>query len=175
MEDTIFEFLENGLHEEIFLYTELLNCFKKEREVLMNMDLDNLWNISKEKNDLCSRINSIEQNIFSIIRPKLDKKHFDRLEKAADFKIYSQLPVLITEIADEKDKPKFHRLYYFLQKLKSEIDAMRKINTETVEHSLQFLDEIISIITGQVNQEVIYNNKRRFSHSGNKMFMSREV
>lgn len=175
MEDTMIEFLEKGLHEEIFLYNELLNCFKKEREVLINMDLDNLWNISKEKNELCSNINSIEQKIFSAVRPELDKQYFARLEKAADFNRWSQLPAFITDIVQEKDKPKFHGLYYSLQKLKSEIDVMRKVNTHAIEHSLKFLDEIISIITGQAQQEVIYNDRRRYNHSRNNMLMSREV
>ncbi|MBU3948933.1 MAG: flagellar protein FlgN [Proteobacteria bacterium] len=175
MEYTMIEFLENGLHEEIFLYNELLNCFKREKESLINMDLDTLWKISKEKNELCSMINSAEQKIFSMIRPKLDKQHFEQFEKAAGFNRWSQLLVLITDIVAEKDKPKFNRLYYSLQKLKSEIDAMRKVNTDTVEHSLQFLDEIISIITGQARQEAIYNDRCRYNHSGNKMLMSREV
>ncbi|MFH2047328.1 MAG: flagellar protein FlgN [Pseudomonadota bacterium] len=175
MDNTIIELLENGLYEGISLYDELLACFKNEKEALANMDLDNLWDISKEKTKVCAKINFIEQKVFSAIRSKLERHHFAGSEQVADFNRWSQFPVLITEIIQEKDKPRFQKLYDTLQGIKSGIDTMRKVNTDTIEHSLQFLDEIISIITGQAHQEVIYNGRCRYNHSRNNVFMSREV
>ncbi|MBU1052867.1 MAG: flagellar protein FlgN [Proteobacteria bacterium] len=175
MDNTIIELLENGLYEGISLYDELLACFKKEKEVLANMDLDNLWDISKEKTNVCAKINFTEQKVFSAIRSELEIQHFAGSEQVTDFNRWSQYPALITEIIQEKDRPRFQKLYYTLQNIKSEIDMMRKVNTDTIEHSLQFLDEIISLITGQAHQEVIYNGRCRYNQSRNSMFMSREV
>lgn len=175
MDNTIIELFENSLYEGISLYDELLFCFKKEKDALANIDLDKLWNISKQKTKVCAKINFIEQKVFSAIRLKLEILHFTGSEKVADFNGWAQFPVLIEEIIQEKDRPRLNKLYYALQGIKSEIDTMRKVNTDTIEHSLQFLDEIISLITGKVNQEVIYNGRCRYNHSKNSMFMSREV
>lgn len=161
MEETMAEFLEKSLYEKIFLYNDLLLCFKKEKEALANMDMDNLWNISKEKDELCSKIDSIKQKIFSAVHFGPDQPHLT--------------PALIMDIVPEDNRSKFHELYYTLRKLKNEIDAMRELNMHTIDHSLKFLDEIISIISGQVRQDVIYNGRCRLNQSRSNMILSREV
>lgn len=155
------EFLEKSLYGKIFLYNDLLLCFKKEKEALINMDLDNLWNISKEKDELCSKIDSIRQKIFSAVHFEPDQQHL--------------VPVLIMDLVPEKNRVKFHELYYTLQKLKNEIDVIRELNVRAVDHSLKFLDEIISIISGQARQDVIYNDRCRLNQSRSNMILSREV
>ena len=161
MEETMVEFLEKSLYEKIFLYNDLLLCFKKEKEALANMDMDNLWNISKEKDELCLKIDSTRQKIFSAVHFGPDHQH--------------HTPALIMNLVPEKNRAKFHELYYTLQKLKNEIDAMRELNMRAVDHSLKFLDEIISIITCQVRQDVIYNGRCRLNQSRSNMILSREV
>lgn len=161
MEETMVGFLEKSLYEKIFLYNDLLLCFKKEKEALVNMDIDRLWNISKEKDELCSKIDSIRQKIFSAVGSKTDRQQF--------------APAMIMDLVPEKNRSKFHELYNTLRKLKNEIDAMRELNMHTVDHSLKFLDEIISIITGQVRQDVIYNGRCRLNQSRSNMILSREV
>ncbi|MDP2862613.1 MAG: flagellar protein FlgN [Desulfobacterales bacterium] len=161
MEETMVEYLEKSLYEKIFLYNDLLHCFKREKEALINMDLDNLWNISKEKDELCSKIDSIRQKIFSAVHFEPDQQHL--------------APALIMARVPVKDRAKFHELYYTLQKLKNEIDAIRELNVRAVDHSLKFLDEIISIISGQARQDVIYNDRCRLNQSKSNMILSREV
>jgi len=161
MEEAMAEFLEKSLYEKIFLYNDLLLCFKKEKEALANVDMDNLWNISKEKDELCSKIDSIRQKIYSAVHFGPDQQHLT--------------PALIMDIVPENDRAKFRELYHTLQKLKNEIDAMRELNMRAVDHSLKFLDEIISIITCQVRQDVIYNGRCRLNQSRSNMILSREV
>jgi len=161
MENTMVEFLEKSLYEKIFLYNDLLLCFKKEKEALINMDLDNLWNISKEKDELCVKIDSMRQKIFSAVHFEPDPQH--------------PVPALIIARVPVKDRVKFHELYYTLLKLENEIDAIRELNMRTVDHSLKFLDEIISFISGQARQDVIYNDRCRLNQSRNNMILSREV
>jgi hypothetical protein len=52
MEDTTTPVLEELLSGKILLYNDLLRCFMKERESLINIDLDKLWSISKEKEEI---------------------------------------------------------------------------------------------------------------------------
>jgi len=161
MEETMVEFLENSLYEKILFYNDLLHCFKREKEALINMDLDNLWNISKEKDELCLKIESIRQKIFAAAHFEPGQRHL--------------APVLIMERLPVKARSKFYELYHTLNKLKNEIDAIRELNMRTVDHSLKFLDEIISIISGQTRQDVIYNDRRRLNQSRSNMILSREV
>lgn len=161
MEETIAEFLEKNLCEKIFLYNDLLVCFNNEKEALINMDLDNLWSISKEKDELCSKINSIRQKILSAVHFESDQKHL--------------VPALIISRMPAGDRAKFQKLCDTLQKLKNEIDAIRELNMRSVDHSLKFLDEIISIISGQARQDFIYNDTRRLNQSRSNMILSREV
>jgi len=161
MEETIVEFLKKSLYEKIFLYNDLLLCFKKEKEALAIMDMDNLWNISEEKDELCSKINSIRQKMFSAVGSETGQQYLT--------------PAMIMDLVPEKNRSKFHELYYALRKLKNEINVMRELNMHAVDHSLKFLDEIISIITGQVRHDVIYNGRCRLNQSGSNMILSREV
>ena len=41
--------MESLFYKKIMLYSDLLECFRRERDALINMDLDGLWRISKEK------------------------------------------------------------------------------------------------------------------------------
>lgn len=161
MEEATAEFLEKSLFEKIFLYDDLLFCFKKEKEALINMDMESLWNISKEKDELCSKIDNVRQKILSAVGPETDHKQFT--------------PAHILGIIPEKSRSKFRELYHTLQKLKNEIDDLRELNMNAVDHSLKFLDEIISIITGQVRQDFVYNGRRRLSPSGSSMILNREA
>lgn len=161
MEEAIAEFLEKSLYEKIFLYNDLLFCFKKEKEALANMDMDSLWNISKEKDELCSKIDSIRQKIYSAAGSETVQQYI--------------APAMIIDLVPEKKRSKFHELYYTLRKLKNEIDTMRDLNMHVMDHSLKFLDEIISIITGQICQDVIYNGRCRLNQSGSSMILNREV
>jgi len=44
-----------------------------------------------------------------------------------------------------------------------------------IDDSLDFMDEIISIITGETESRIIYNDKCRFSKLGPNLFLNREI
>ena len=54
MDDTMMQSLEKLFYKKIMLYNDLLCYLRKERESLINIDLDKLWSISKEKEKICS-------------------------------------------------------------------------------------------------------------------------
>jgi hypothetical protein len=162
MDDTMMQSLEKLFYRKIMLYNDLLHYFKKERESLMNIDLDELWRISKEKEDICSEIKSTRQEILSTITdPKIDKTSF-RLRQMLD-------------LIPKENRAKFQELYRTLINLKSEVDVLRKENMAFIDDSLQFLDEMISIITSERESETMYNDKCHLSKSGAPMLLSREA
>ena len=161
MDDYLIHSLEKLFLKKIMLYHDLLDCFNKERKSLITIDLDNLWSISKEKEEICLKIKSIQQEIISIINPEIDQKPFN-------------LHQTLNMIPEDK-RELFQKEYLALMKLKSEIKAVRKENMILIDDSLQFLDEMISVITGECKSSIMYNDKCHLSQSGTNLLLRREA
>jgi hypothetical protein len=161
MEDHIIGSLERLLHEKIMLYNDLLHCFKEERESLIAIDLDKLWRISKEKEEICAKISGLRREIVSQCKPGEGQGAFNLNE-------------ILALIPDDKRAP-FQKLHLTLVKLRIEIEVVRKENTLFVDDSLRFLDEMISIITGETGSQVMYDGRCHLSKSGAKILLNREV
>lgn len=161
MENDVIHLLETLFFKKIMLYNDLLHYFKKERKSLISIDLDTLWIISKEKEKACSEIASIRQEILSAVGPEQDRNSFN-LNR-------------IMECIPGKLKADFQSLYLRILKLKGEIEVLRIQNMTVIDESLGFMDEILSIITGESESRLIYNNKCRFGKSGPNLFLNREI
>jgi len=133
----------------------------EERDSLVNIDLDKLWRISEEKEEICSKIDSIRQEIISAANPSADQETFD--------------PNQILGMIPKGNRPKFQELYQVLIRLNGEVQALRKENKLFIDDSLNFLDEMISIITGHTESKIMYNNKRYIAESGTNMLLRREA
>jgi hypothetical protein len=161
MEYEIIRLIEKLLFKKIMLYNDLLHCLKEERESLISIDLDKLWRISKEKEKTCADIESTKKEIIFALSLKEDQKAFN-LNR-------------IMEFIPEKSKTEFQNLYLRILKIKGEIEVLRIQNMTFIDDSLNFMDEIISIITGEAESGIIYNDKCRFRKSGPNLFLNREV
>ncbi len=161
METPNVRLIEKLFYKKIMLYHDLLYCFKHERESLINLDLDKLWSISKEKEEICAKINTVKQEINAALDLQENQKTFE-LNRTMD-------------LIPKESRAEFQKLYLRLIKLKSEIEAFRKENMAFVNDSLQFLDEIIATITGADASETMYTDKCHFSKSRSYSFLSREV
>ena len=161
MDDHCIHLLEKLFLKKIMLYHDLLDCFKKERESLTTIDLDNLWSISKEKEEICLKITSVQQEIISIMNPEINPNSFNL------HRILDMIP--------EDKRALFQKEYRALMKLKSEINAIRKENMILIDDSLQFLDEMISVIAGESTSSIMYNDKCHLSQPGTTLLLSREA
>ena len=161
MDDIIIQSLEKLFYKKIMLYNDLLRSLNMERESLVDINLDRLWQISKEKEEISSKIISIRQEIISVLDLETDRKSFN----------LSRIPGLVPREA----RARFHELYRTLITLKSEVEILRKENMIFVDDSLHFLDEMISIITGESGSGIMYNDKCHFNKSGAHALLNREV
>lgn len=161
MNDNTVKSLEELFYQKIMLYDDLLNCFKRERESLMNIDMENLWEISKEKEELGLRIKTMRQKIISILDLEANQKSFNAA-------------YILDTIPDQK-RPQFQRLHMAIIKLKDEIEVLRKENMNFIDDSLRFLDEMIAILTGNGQHKTNYNDKCRLDKSAHNMLLNREV
>jgi len=161
MDENIIQLLEKLFFTKIMLYHDLLDFFNKEKESLINVDLDNLWNISKEKEEICLKIQSIQQEIISTVNPGMEQQPFS-------------LNQVLNMIPGDR-RALFQKEYLALMKLKNEIKALRKENIILIDDSLQFLDEMISVITGECKSSIMYNDKCHLSQPGTNLLLSREA
>jgi len=161
MDANIIQSVESLFCDKILIYNDLLDCFCKEREALIQIDLDELWQISKEKEALCSKITSVRQEIVAILRPGLSHEPFNLNE--------------IMALIPDAFAPRFQRLYIKLVKLKAEIDTLRKENMVFIDDSLEFLDEMMSVISGGEGARARYDERCRIKKSGHAMLLRREV
>jgi len=161
MDHASLQLLETLFSRKIGLYHDLRDCFRQERECLLHIDLDRLWTIAGEKEDVCSEIQALRQEIMSALHPALEDKPFD----------ISQIMQMIP--ADKRNV--FQELYLKLARLKGEIEGIRKENMVFIDDSLQFLDEIMSIITGETSSNSIYDDKCHVVKPGSQLLLSKEA
>jgi len=153
--------IEKLFYKKIMLYNDLLYCFEEERKSLIKIDLNKLWVLSKEKDEICAQIKSLRREM-----------------SVAVFGEHKQNAFSINQVMDlipEKYTDKFKKLYLRILKLKGEIEILRRQNIFYINDSLEFLDEMISIITEETDSGYIYNDRCHFNKSGSRSFLAREV
>jgi len=145
MDDNNVRKLEKLFYKKIMLHNDLFHCLKKEKQSLINIDMDKLWPISQEKEKLCAKIESIRREITSVVSQRTDKRTFDLNT------IMGLIPM--------KNRAAFEKLYLRLIKLRRDNEALRKENKILIDDSLQFLDEMLLILTGRTKNSMVYNKK----------------
>lgn len=153
--------IEKLFYKKIMLYNDLLHCFEEERKFLISIDLNQLWRLSKEKDEICSHIKSIRREMSVAVNLETEQDAFNLN--------------LVMDLIPGKYRDKFKKLYLRILKLKGEIEILRRQNILYIDDSLEFLDEMISIITGETESGYIYNDRCHFNESGSRSFLTREV
>jgi flagellar biosynthesis/type III secretory pathway chaperone len=161
MEPLVMNMIEKLFYKKIMLYNDLLHCFEAERKALIEININRLWELSKEKDEICEQITSIRKEMMAAVHPADDQEPF-RLNR-------------IMDAIPKKQKDKFEKLYLRILKLKGEIEILRKQNLLYIDDSLTFMDEIISILTGKTESDFVYNDRCHFKSSGPYLFLNREV
>ena len=161
MEAFTVDTIEKLFYKKIMLYNDLLYCFEEERKSLISIDINKLWKLSKEKDEICAQLKSIRREMSVAVNLE-DKPNAYNLR-------------LIMDLIPGKCADKFKKLYLRILKLKGEIEILRKQNILYIDDSLEFMDEMISILTGENESRSIYNDRCHFKPSGPRLFLNREV
>lgn len=161
MNDKMIPSLEGLFYRKIMLYNDLLHTLGKEREALIAIDLDLLWQISQQKEEICEKITSARKEILLTLKRGDDANGFELTP--------------IMELIPEGHRPQFQEVYRTLIRLKAEVEVLRRENMVFVEDSLQFLDEMLSILMGNTHVSGTYNRKCRVQKTGTPILISREA
>ncbi|MEE8398750.1 MAG: flagellar export chaperone FlgN [Desulfobacterales bacterium] len=161
MDKETIQYVEEIFYKKILHYNDLRAVFQREKTALIDLDMDVLWDVSREKEELCATIEGIRQKLFSIFsEPGIG-------DVSSLMQVLDLLPI--------ENRAQFQPLYHSISRLKGEIDAMRKENMSHVDSSLEFLDEIITVIAGGDQNQSTYDNRSRLRKPANAALLSREV
>lgn len=153
--------LENLFQNKIMLYYDLRECLRNEQTYLIQLDLNRLWEVSRQKESLCAQLATLRNDVMALLQ-RNPQEPFPKL---------SDLMTLLST----QGRTVFHGLYYRLAELRSEVEALRKENIHYVNDSLQFIDEIIAIISGAAQNRDIYDRRCQIKKGANPMLLRREV
>jgi len=159
--------LERIFGEKILLYSNLLECLKREQEYLIEVDMERLWVVSEEKQEIISNIHKIDSRIDTIL-----------LEIFPEVKEESRrIPMseVIPRLPDRYQK-RLKSLNLTLFLLEKEVKSLGRENMLFIEDSLQFLDQILAILTQGKDSNQIYNKRDLLSKEPQyNLLLSRKV
>lgn len=154
--------IERQVEKKKQLYQELKGCFVKEREALVHVDIDALWQISSAKDALCMEISQVRKELADaaarLCAPPFDLNQF-----------YAVLPRNGTQA--------FSRSVRQISVLKKEIDQLRQYNMAFMNESLQFMDQVMTLLSGTGNNgsPAVYNRQCSFTSRKPVRFLRQEV
>lgn len=137
---------------EADLLEELLDCVKSEKENLVNLNIDNLWELMERKNRTLTTIQEGRDQIKGM------------LEEIGGHQDVSK-----------KEKPLVAELTNQISTLKQEIGARIKENVSFIKESLQFVDDLITIFAMGGKLETSYSPAKRQTREIPSRIYCREV
>jgi len=161
MSQIFLEDLEGLFSVEISLYRDLLLCLHRERSCLIDISIDKLYEISKEKEAICGKIKSIRKEISDTVLSKTGESVSD--------------PYQIMELIPAVSRKKFQEITQDLVEIKGEVEVLRRENTAIIEEALGFLDKIISIIAGLPAIGTTYDAECKMNRFNGATYLRREA
>jgi len=165
--ETVLNNLENLFHEKIMLYQELVESLERERTLLMATDMDGLWSISEKKQDLVLRIEMVRRRILETLAEASIDYDMDQ----STFSLSN-----VVALTPHSGRNRLRKAYLSIVNLKNETKQKSIENKKLVEQSLDFLDELISIIASTDTRKTGYNKRGGLNSGGPaNLLLSREV
>ena len=164
---TQIEILKNLFYEKIMLYRDLVECLRRERDLLIRTDIDALWEVSDRKQSIGARIGDVRGEILKA----LSDAAIDHDMDSSSFRLSTVLSLI-----PGRDRVGFKKPYLSLVSLKSETRQRSQENKLFIEQSLAFLDELITLIANTDQAESLYDKGGCLNSKGHKnLLLHREV
>ena len=164
---TQIEILKNLFYEKIMLYRDLVECLRRERDLLIRTDIDALWEVSDRKQSIGARIGAVRGEILKA----LSDAAIDHDMDSSSFRLSTVLSLI-----PDRDRVGFKKPYLSLVSLKSETRQRSQENKLFIEQSLAFLDELITLIANTDKAEPLYDEGGYLNSKGHKnLLLHREV
>jgi len=163
MEEAMVQSIEKILEKKMSLYHDLHHCFNEERCALIHVDVTALWDISSKKDALCLEISHLRQELIAVAAPLIDLDPFDLKS--------------LCSIMPRETLGAFNMTVQRLDGLKKDIEGLRRHNMIYMNDSLQFLDDMMAIISraGRSNAPMVYNRRCSIHNGKSTHLLSQEV
>lgn len=141
--------LETLFHEKIMLYQDLVECLRREREILIKNDIDALWEVSGKKESIVSRVEALRNKMLMV----LSEAGIDHGMDVTSFDL-----ARVFSLIDREQHNGLHKAYSSLVNLKGEIRRRSQENKLFVEECLDLLDDLIGILANTAKPGDVYDN-----------------
>lgn len=144
MEKIAYE-IEALLEEKLSCYKRLAEVMAGEADAIAEMDLDVLWQSSREKEALAARVGSLRERILSTLDASSWSMDMDVKSFSLAYMI-SALPL------SDRSKSGLRRLKLKINTAKDEVVELAELNQIQVRKYLSVVDDIMSVIGDNSNQ-----------------------
>jgi len=140
------------LQQKFVLYCDLVSVMAKERDYIINMDIESMWSACSEKNKIAIDIKKIKKEIADIVKPYT--LLFDMDMSDADlFEIIRAIP------ARDKVKSELSDIVVEINLKKDELRMLSSENEKYVREYLEVINDVMSTIVGA-------SNDRHYTYAG---------
>ena len=138
--------LENLLHKKFHLYQELTNILKQEKEHILNMTVESLWDLAGRKKQIGSDIQKLRTSIIYL----LDEKSLDH---GMNLRIFSISKLINILPINNKLKSDLESVKIIINAEKRELKRLASENSKSIHEYLGVVNDVMSTITGSVQQK----------------------
>jgi len=138
--------IESLLQKKLGLYKELTSILQQEKEHIVNMTVDSLWDLAGQKKQIASDIQKIKNSIIFLLDEK-DLAYGINLRNFSISKITSVLPV------SNKIKSNLENLKIIINSEKKEVTRLAGENRRSINEYLGVIKDVMSTITNSVQQK----------------------
>jgi hypothetical protein len=140
----------NVQESRIALFKDLVDCLKREREILTDLNVQNLWAVLEEKQGI---LHALEALPFREAGSGSQGEH----GKADPLRLEAHASALTVD------------------RLKEEIRERTRENADFIRDSLQFVDELVALVAGAPSDNGVYGPNGEESRAHRARLYGREV
>ncbi len=138
--------VEDLLQKKFRLYQELTSILKQEKEHIVNMTVDSLWDLAGRKKQIGSDIQNLRNSIIYL----LDEKALDHGMNIRTFSISKLINILP---ANNRIKSNLENVKIIINAEKKELKRLAAENRRSIHEYLGVVNDVMSTITGSVQQK----------------------
>ena len=142
--------LENLFQEKFFLYKELKKVLEKEKDYIVEIDVDSLWKMTDRKNQIASEIEQIRGRILSLVEE-------NKIPLDMGLKPFNLSHVVNCLPFPAKIKSDLKKVKVKLDIIKEDLASLASENKRYTNEYLSVIDGIFATITGSESRELYTN------------------
>ncbi len=160
--------VENVLKDKLFLFKELKNIFLKEKDCIVDIDIDSLWKTIEQKKEVGTRLALLREKILSMFEKISVQTDMDH-ESFSLSKAINKIPV------SDSAKSALLKLKTLIEIEQDEIKAIADTNSKHVNSYLLVIDDVFSTIMNVTDKNQYKSTGSVFDRKKGNCLIRQEV